>query len=169
MKKVIDVLDTILKLGIIATTVIMVVSSTLQVLSRLVLPHPFSWTEELARYSFIWWVFLGAAYALRLNGHLGMDIFVKLLSPKGKVIFQKIVFLLTFGFMLLVTVLGVRIVLIQSAQRATLLPISMGWVYGVVPFTGLIMLVYCTYLLFYWPEIGEGENEPEAGGRGSIW
>ncbi len=152
MKKLIEILDSILKFGIIGTTVIMVVSCVLQVLSRFILPHPLSWTEELARYSFIWWAFLGAAYAVRLNEHLGMDIFVNLFSPKARGILQRVVFLFTFVFMVLVTAQGIKIVLVQSGQRATILPISMGWVYGVVPFTGLIMLIYSIYLLFYWPE-----------------
>ncbi len=160
MRKLIDILDGILKFGIIATTLIMVVSCILQVLSRFVLPHPLSWTEELARYAFIWWAFLGAAYAVRLNGHLGMDIFVNLFRPEVKLIFQRIVFFCIFVFMVLVTVQGIKIVSIQSGQRATILPISMGWVYGVVPFTGVIMLIYSTYLLFYWPE---PEDESNAG------
>lgn len=31
--------------------------------------HPLYWTEELARYSFVWFVFFGAAYAARLAAH----------------------------------------------------------------------------------------------------
>ena len=31
--------------------------------------HPLYWTEELARYSFVWFVFFGASYAARLAAH----------------------------------------------------------------------------------------------------
>ena len=31
--------------------------------------HPLYWTEEIARYSFVWFVFFGAAYAARLAAH----------------------------------------------------------------------------------------------------
>ena len=92
MKKVVGILDATMKGGLVLTTTVMIVTCTLQVLSRYVLDHPFSWTEEVARFSFIWWSFLGAAYVVRLNGHLGMDILVKVLPRKWRTVAQKLVF-----------------------------------------------------------------------------
>ena len=31
--------------------------------------HPLYWSEEVARYSFVWFVFFGASYAARLSAH----------------------------------------------------------------------------------------------------
>ncbi len=43
---------------------------------------PLSWSEELCRYSFVWFVFFGAAYAARLAAHNRVTIHLKLL-PKA--------------------------------------------------------------------------------------
>jgi TRAP-type transport system small permease protein len=150
MKRLIRFLDAGMKFGIILTTCVMIVTCTLQVLSRYLLPQPFSWTEEMSRYAFIWWSFLGAAYVVRLNGHLGMDMVVALLPSKLQVAIQKIVFVLVLAFMILVTILGVKIVLIEAGQAGVMIPISMGWIYAIVPFTGFIMVLYSIYLIFYW-------------------
>lgn len=152
MRRLIAFLDSMMKFGVIFSTVVMTVACGLQVLSRYVLPHPFSWTEELARYAFIWWSFLGAAYVVRLNGHLGMDMVVKLLPPRLRAWTQRFVFLITLAFVVLVTVEGVRITSSQAGQEGVMIPISMAWIYGVVPFTGFVMILYLVYLLFYWTD-----------------
>ena len=152
MKKLIGMLDATMKGGLILTTTIMIVTCTLQVLSRYVLEHPFSWTEELGRFAFIWWSFLGAAYVVRLNGHLGMDILVKVLPYRLRIAIQRLVFVLTLGFAALVTYKGIAITYVQAGQEADLIPISMAWIYAVVPFTGIVMVVYLLYLLFCWTE-----------------
>ena len=150
MKAIVRFLDALLKLGVIVTTSIMMIACALQVFSRYVLPYPLSWTEEVARYAFIWWSFLGAAYVVRLNGHLGMDVLVNILPQRIGVLLQRFVFIITLAFMIIVTIEGVRIVQVQSGQSGVMVPISMGWIYGVVPFTGFIMVLYLIYLIFYW-------------------
>ena len=44
----------------------------------------FSISEELSRWLFVWLTFLGAVAALRSNAHLGTDMLVGRLGPKGK-------------------------------------------------------------------------------------
>ena len=152
MKRIVSFLDALMKSVIILTTIIMILSCTLQVLSRFVLPHPFSWTEEMARYSFIWWSFFGAAYVVRLNGHLGMDLLIKILPYKIRWVMQRFAFLISFAFCLLVTYQGIKIASIQAGQEGDLIPISMAWVYSVMPVTGGIMSIYLIYLIIYWVE-----------------
>ena len=152
MKKLIGFLDSTMKGGVILSTAVMTLTCALQVLSRYLLPHPFSWTEEVARYAFIYWSFLGASYVVRLNGHLGMDVVVNVLPKKLRLWTQKIVFVITLAFMALVTVEGVRITFSQIGQEGIMVPISMAWIYAVVPFTGFVMSLYLIYLIFYWTE-----------------
>lgn len=40
-----------------------------QILSREFFDYSFSWTEELATYLFVWFVFFGASYAAKLGAH----------------------------------------------------------------------------------------------------
>ncbi|WP_219216330.1 TRAP transporter small permease [Variovorax boronicumulans] len=41
-------------------------------------------SEELSRWLFIWMTFLGAVVALKEHGHLGVDMVVQKLPPRGK-------------------------------------------------------------------------------------
>jgi len=52
----------------------------LQVFSRYMLNHSLFWSEELARYLFIWLVFLSAAIVLRREGHIQVSFFVERLA-----------------------------------------------------------------------------------------
>ncbi|WP_353733679.1 TRAP transporter small permease [Syntrophothermus sp.] len=53
-----------------------------QVVARLVFSISLSWAEELARYSHIWLVFVGAAVATCWDAHIQVDFFTAFL-PKG--------------------------------------------------------------------------------------
>ncbi|MEJ2050455.1 MAG: TRAP transporter small permease subunit, partial [Calditrichota bacterium] len=74
MKKVILVVDTILKWFLIIIMGANVLNVLWQVFTRFILNNPSSFTEELARYLLIWVGVLGAAYAHRLKMHLAIDV-----------------------------------------------------------------------------------------------
>ncbi len=43
-----------------------------------------TWSEEMARFLFIWLILIGAISTLKDNQHLGVDMLVKRLSKTGK-------------------------------------------------------------------------------------
>jgi TRAP-type C4-dicarboxylate transport system permease small subunit len=53
----------------------------LQIFSRYVLNHSLFWSEELARYLFIYLVFLGSATVLRQRRHIQVSFFAERLPP----------------------------------------------------------------------------------------
>lgn len=54
-----------------------------QILSRELFDHSFSWSEELATYSFVWFVFFGASYAAKLGAHNRVTFQFKALPQKA--------------------------------------------------------------------------------------
>lgn len=56
---------------------IMVTVIFAQVVFRYALSHPLSWSEELARYLFIWATFLGASVAFYEGTHISVHLFVE--------------------------------------------------------------------------------------------
>ncbi len=46
----------------------------LQVIMRYVFKQSISWSEEMSRYFFIWFTFLGISYAVHNNSHIRLDI-----------------------------------------------------------------------------------------------
>jgi TRAP-type C4-dicarboxylate transport system permease small subunit len=74
LERIFDVIEQ--GLGVLFLLV-MFVSVLIQIFFRYVLRTPLTWTEEAARYSFIWTVLLGAAFAVRKKEHVVMDVLVK--------------------------------------------------------------------------------------------
>lgn len=62
---------------LIALSVILV----FQVFSRYVMAMPFTWTEEAARFIFIWMVFIGAAALASKNAHIAVTFITEVLPP----------------------------------------------------------------------------------------
>ena len=81
----------------------------LQVFSRYVLNHSLFWSEELARYLFIYLVFLSGAMALRQDRHIQVTVFVDLLPAALKRAIIVLGELLMLGFAGVVLVEGVRL------------------------------------------------------------
>jgi TRAP-type C4-dicarboxylate transport system permease small subunit len=56
----------------------------LQVVSRYVLGLPLAWTEELARYCFVWVVFVGASQVMRYREHIAIALVVEMLGHRTR-------------------------------------------------------------------------------------
>ena len=63
---------------------IIVLSITAQVISRYGLSSPIVWVEEMATYSFIWIVFLGAAVGMKRLSHIKIEALSMMLPPRGR-------------------------------------------------------------------------------------
>ena len=59
-----------------------VVVVMVQVLSRYIFKSPVMWTEEVARFAFIWLVFLGVAITERQNAHFRVTFLVEKAPPR---------------------------------------------------------------------------------------
>lgn len=95
---------------LLLTILLLVVGA--QIFARYVLNHSLFWSEELARYLFIYLVFVGSAIVLRRNGHIQVSFFVEQLPPGGRRAAAILSDLLLLGF--------TGIVLIQSVRLAAM-------------------------------------------------
>ena len=91
MEKLLRILDRILDGIALIILALLVLVVGIQIFARYVLNHSLFWSEELARYLFIYLVFLGAAIMLRKNRHIQVSFFTKSLTPS----LQKIVAVLS--------------------------------------------------------------------------
>ena len=57
------------------------------VVGRYVFNRPIGWSEEISMYLMVWAVFLGAAYTLKEDAHIGVDILISKLKPEIRRIF----------------------------------------------------------------------------------
>jgi TRAP-type C4-dicarboxylate transport system permease small subunit len=84
IEKLIDHYCKFISYLIAAALAVMVALVFGNVVMRYAFNSGFSVSEELSRWLFVWLTFLGAVVAVRDNGHLGTDMLVSKLGPKGK-------------------------------------------------------------------------------------
>ncbi len=70
-------------LGVVVTTLFATVVSN--ILIRY-LPFQIIWTEELAKYLFVWTIFMGVASAVKYDDHVRVSYFVDLLPPRPRIL-----------------------------------------------------------------------------------
>ncbi|RIW29183.1 TRAP transporter small permease [Bacillus salacetis] len=135
----------------------MAVVVTAQVISRYVFGSPFTWTEELGRYTFVWVSFLGMAVAIKHGSHIALDILVKKLNGVSKKALMLLNNALILVFAGVLTFSGWKLVELGSRQDSPSLGLPMEYVYLVMPVSGILLFYFMiseTVLLFK----GKGEN-----------
>lgn len=80
----------------IVLVILMIVASGLQVFSRYVLNSTFSWTDECARYCFLWFNLIGSGCLVKSKGHAIVDLFSGKLKGNTKRIYNLAIHLLIF-------------------------------------------------------------------------
>lgn len=150
MKRAVKIVDAVLSWTLVVLMVIMVLDVSWQVFTRFILRDPSSFTEELATFLLIWIGLLGSAYALRQKSHLGIDILTLKLKPERRYLWEFVIYSVVIAFAILVLIYGgIRLVNITLYlnQISAALRIKMGYVYTVLPLTGLLFIFYSIYFM----------------------
>lgn len=144
-KKFIDGLDSVVKWAAIAMFSIMTVAIVLQVIFRYILHASLSWSEELARYLFVWSVLLGSAMCVKRRSHVGVEVFTMYL-PKNlqrySIFLADILGLIFYGILI---IYGFNVVKITMNQFSASLGIKMGYPYLSIPVAGIVMFLNGLY------------------------
>ncbi len=138
-------IDKFLERVVLVVLSIMLLSVIWQVFSRYVLQAPSTLTDEISSYSLIWFGLLGAAYASGKHLHLAIDLLPEQLVEEKSKLFYGIVYLSVILFAFLVMVVGgIRLVQLsfQFEQTSATLEIPLGFIYMVVPLSGIIICYY---------------------------
>lgn len=116
----------------------------IQVIGRYVFNYTPSYGEELARYMFVWVVFLSLPVVAKKGGHMAIEMVTIRLKGMALKTVRAFADILTIIFLLIMVVEGAKMVMIASFQTSAALQISMSWVYCVIPVGCLIMLLNVT-------------------------
>jgi|SRR5690625_1857371 len=116
----------------------------IQVVMRYVFNESLTWSEELSRYAFVWFVYTSAAYAVRYQRHVKFNFLVNILRRRSPIYSQllKIVALLCWiGFLIFLDYFSVKLVMNQyhSEQLSPANQIPMYLVYLGLPIGAFLM------------------------------
>lgn len=124
---------------------------TFQVISRYVFSIPVPWTEEIARYTFVWVIFLGAAYVASDTKHLSVTLISDRLGEQAHRVLIRVVALITLATTGYVAYAGIAFVESTAPLASPGSGISMATVYvaGVV---GMTLMTIHSLETIIWPE-----------------
>lgn len=155
LKKLVD--DILYKL-LVFLMGLMVLNVLWQVASRFIFRFPSSFTDELARFLLIWVGLLGASYVAGQKMHLAIDILPSKLSGQKEKNLNAVINILVALFALFAMVWGgAKLVYITFVleQSSAALNLPLGYVYTVLPLSGIIIIYYSFVNIFIKPETPE--------------
>ena len=123
-----------------ACLLVMCFATFANVVARYGANAPIPWAEELARYTFIWLVFVGAAVCTKHWRHIGVDAAVNLLPRLGKALCRIIADVGTAVLMAILIWYGTILALAATHPTSTL-GIPTYLVYSVIPLSALSILI----------------------------
>ena len=130
-----------------AIFVVMTFSVIYQVYTRYLTATSAPWTEEYARFLFIYVALLGATVAVKRGAHVAVSLLVDRLTGKIKhwvAIFATVMSCCFFGVMIHS---GYYSMLKASIQSSPATDTNLGLVYASVPISGALMLLYSIEIL----------------------
>ena len=128
--------------GVIVVLVCLLTAITFaQVAARYVLGDPLIWSEEAARYLFVWVSMIGAALAIREGGHFGLDLLIRR-APALKPVLGPVVTVVTSAFLVILLKTGIDETNLAAMQFAMTFPMRMQWAYLALPIGAGLMLFH---------------------------
>lgn len=95
--------------------------------------HPVIWSDDMAQLLFVWLCVLGAARAMRLKAHIGVDILVKGLPRTPRWILELVNAALVLAFLLTLALAGYQLMVLNWQRIYGDSGLSYAWVTGAIP------------------------------------
>lgn len=137
-----DILEKLIRCALTLLFIAMVGSIFYQIVLRYIFNSANAWSEELARYTFVWQVLLGAAVAVRKGRHMQIDFFLEKFSPKGRLIIDVTMKAVVLYFFFVVAQKGTDLFYLTQRQQSTGLAIPMSWIYLAIPVGSVLMILF---------------------------
>jgi TRAP-type C4-dicarboxylate transport system permease small subunit len=138
----ISVQDTVLAIAM----AVMVVVATMQVAARYVFDHPLAWSEEAVRYLMIWTAFLAAAWSVRDQEHIVVEVVLPFLPPRLQRVVLVLRHLLVAFFCVVLLPSAVRLTIEMHAQLGVAIEIPLSLVFASLPVGLVLMAAYALRL-----------------------
>lgn len=148
VRKTLNLLYKIIDYISVLLVVAMVLFVFLQVICRRInVATP--WTEEMARFSFVYITFLGSILATKDENHIMIDVLLNQFNPRVKNLIQAVTYLAA-GIFLFLFSMGTYETIKSSGDvsAASLIWFKHSYLYVVVLFSGVMMCLFCIFHMF---------------------
>jgi TRAP-type C4-dicarboxylate transport system permease small subunit len=111
---------------------------TAQIVMRYVFNNSLVWSEELARYIYVWICFLGLSLGIMEGDHIRLEALVNRFTPSTQRVIEIFTSLVAFGFFALLIPSGFQFAMALNPVPSSAMGIPMSWVTFSVP-VGLLL------------------------------
>ncbi len=135
MKKFIDLYNEIEEKLLVFSLVFTVILIFIQVIMRYIFNNSLTWSEELARYIFIWQCWLGVSLSFRKRSHINITMITDNLKGKSKLFLEVLAYLITLAFTIFLVVEGTKLLMfmLNRGTSSPSLKIPLAVVYASLP------------------------------------
>ena len=143
MKKLLNGYYRVLQVALTLLMGLLIVPVTLQIFSRYtgLIPR-YIWTEEVARFCFMWIVMIGAMIAVRDGSHFEVDVLPKFASARIEAGFRVFVHLAMLMMALIFVTYGYDFAKFGAMQTSELAGLPLLTIYIAWPLAGVTWLVF---------------------------
>ncbi len=112
------------------------------VLTRYVFLYSIIWSEEVARFTFIWLIFLGTAVAIKRKAHFHLTLLDFPEGSPARMITQAIGALAVVSLSYVLLTQGATLVQSTMRQSSPNIGVPMGYAYMAVPISGALIIFF---------------------------
>ena len=142
MRKLIDGYSRVLDVALVASVAILIVPVSLQIFSRFTSLIPsYIWTEEMARFFFVWMIMIGSMVGIREGAHFDVDLWPEL-KPRANALLRIVSNVFVLLFALVFVWYGIRFVQFGWSQNSELAELPMPYIFVAWPLAGLTWVLF---------------------------
>jgi TRAP-type transport system small permease protein len=148
MKSLIDKYYRLLKVAITLLMGLMIIPVLLQIISRStgVIPH-YIWTEEIARFCFVWIIMIGSMIAVRDGAHFDVDLLPAPETPQQEAVGRLIVHTAMTILAVMFALYGYDFAKFGWRQSSEMSGINMLSIYVSFPLAGVTWIVFLAEMI----------------------
>jgi len=142
MRKLLEGYYRLLNWLLVLSVAILIVPVSLQIFSRYTELIPsYIWTEEMARFLFIWMIMIGAMVGVRDGAHFDVDLWPEL-APRTNAMLRVVANLFVLVMALVFVWYGVQFVKFGWDQNSELAELPMVYIFSAWPLAGLTWVLF---------------------------
>ena len=127
---------------LVATVAILIIPVSLQIFSRFTALIPsYIWTEEMARFFFIWMIMIGSMVGIRDSAHFDVDLWPEL-KPRANSLLRIVANLFVLVVALVFIWYGIKFVQFGWSQSSELAELPMPFIFLAWPLAGFTWVVF---------------------------
>lgn len=142
MRKLVTLYSRTLDVALVATVAVLIIPVSLQIFSRFTALIPsYIWTEEMARFFFVWMIMIGAMVGIRDGAHFDVDLWPEL-RPRANALLRIVANVFILVFALVFVWYGVKFVQFGWNQNSELAELPMPFIFVAWPMAGATWVLF---------------------------